>query len=268
MQVNGRTFVVTGGGSGMGQELVLQLLEKGGTVAAVDIRQEGLDETVKKAGGNAERLWTYIADISNKEAVKGLFAEVLGKQGHVDGLFNNAGIIQPFKKIAQLEDATIERVMNINFFGTLNMTRTFLPHLLERPEAHIVNTSSMGGFLPVPGQAIYGASKAAVKLMTEALFAELLDTNVHVSVVFPGAVATHITENSGVEVPKGTENMEATAKTLSAKDAAHKIIAGMEDGDYHILVGTDAYMMDKLSRLMPENAVKIIQRQMKALLSD
>lgn len=267
MKVLGKTFVVTGGGSGMGQELVLQLLQKGGVVAAADIRQAGLDETQKRAGDVKKRLTLHIADISDKAAVARLYEEVLTAHGHVDGLFNNAGIIQPFKKIIQLDDATIDRVMNINFYGPLYMTRKFLPHLLERPEAHIVNVSSMGGFLPVPGQAIYGASKAAVKLMTEALYAELLDTNVRVSVVFPGGVATHITENSGV-APPTTDASASDYKTTTAEDAARMIIEGMEDDDYHILVGQDAYMMDKLTRLMPEKAVKVIQKQMKALLHD
>jgi NAD(P)-dependent dehydrogenase (short-subunit alcohol dehydrogenase family) len=266
MKVAGKTFVVTGGGSGMGQELVLLLLDRGGSVAAVDIRQAGLDETVARADAG-ERLSTHITDIADKAAVRELVAEVLERHGHVDGLFNNAGVIQPFKKIHQLDDTTIERVMNINFFGTLNMTRAFLPHLLERPQAHIVNTSSMGGFLPVPGQAIYGASKAAVKLMTEALYAELLDTNVRVSAVFPGAVATNITENSGVESPVDPEEAPSI-KSLPAPDAARKIVDGMEHDDYHVLVGSDAYLMDKLSRLMPEKAVKVIQKQMKALLPD
>ncbi|WP_252629481.1 SDR family oxidoreductase, partial [Enterobacter sp. JH539] len=89
---------------------------------------------------------------------------------------NNAGIIQPFVKIDQLGYEVVERVFNVNFYGTLYMTKTFLPHLLTRPEAHIVNVSSMGGFLPVPGQTIYGASKAAVKLFTEGLHSELADT--------------------------------------------------------------------------------------------
>ena len=267
MKVAGKKFVVTGGGSGMGQELVLQLLKRGGSVAAVDIRQAGLDETVARAGEAAERVSTHIADISDKAAVTKLLGEVLKRHGHIDGLFNNAGVIQPFKKIHQLDDETIERVMNINFYGTLNMTRTFLPHLLKRPEAHLVNTSSMGGFLPVPGQAIYGASKAAVKLMSEALYAELLDTNVRVSTVFPGAVATNITQNSGVDIPASNTG-DKGIKALPASEAAEKILDGMEDDDYHILVGSDAYMMDKLSRLMPEKAVKIIQKQMKALLPD
>ena len=139
----------------------------------------------------------------------------------MDGLVHCAGIIQPFVRLKDLDDAAIERVFNVNWWGTLDLTRAFLPVLLERPEGHIVNTSSMGGFLPVPGQTIYGASKAAVKLLTEGLHAECQGTNVHVTVVFPGAVATNITTNSGVDIPISPEDAAAQAHrtTPSAKAA-------------------------------------------------
>jgi short-subunit dehydrogenase len=119
----------------------------------------------------------------------------------------------------------------------------------------------------VPGQAAYGASKAAVKLLTEALFAELQGTNVSVTVVFPGAVGTNITQNSGVEIP----NMEAlmkgkTPKTTSPADAARQIIEGMEKGAFRVLVGGDAKFMDRFSRLSPKRATLLIANQMKALL--
>jgi len=157
--------------------------------------------------------------------------------------------------------------MHVNFWGLVNVTKAFLPHLLKRPEAHIVNTSSMGGFLPVPGQTAYGASKAAVKLFSEGLRSELLDTNVKVSVVFPGAIATNITVNSGVATPQeATARDSAKFKTLSAAKAAEIIIDGMEKNKYHILVGQDAKMMDFLSRVMPDRAARLIYSQMQSLL--
>jgi short-subunit dehydrogenase len=123
----------------------------------------------------------------------------------------------------------------------------------------------MGGFLPVPGQSLYGASKAAVKLQTEALYAELMETNVNVSVIFPGAIATDIANNSGVAVA-GAEESNGRQMT-SAEDAARTIIEGIERDQYRILIGSDAKMMDKLYRLMPKRAVSIIYNQMKDLLS-
>lgn len=135
--------------------------------------------------------------------------KVVAEHGHVDGIINNAGIIQPFVDLNDLGMDRIERVLNINFYGTLYMVKAFLPFLLERPEAHIVNVSSMGGFLPVPGQSIYGASKAAVKLMTEALHSELKGTNVSVSVVIPGGIATDIKKNSDIQYKTETNDKKA-----------------------------------------------------------
>jgi len=157
--------------------LVLNLLSRGASVAAVDINETALQKTVELAGSKSDNLSTHIVNITNKDAVAALPEQIIAKHGAIDGIINNAGIIQPFERIKDLDYAVIERVLNVNFFGTLYMTKEFLPHLLKRPEAHITNISSMGGFLPVPGQTVYGASKAAVKLFTEGLRSELLNTS-------------------------------------------------------------------------------------------
>jgi short-subunit dehydrogenase len=146
------------------------------------------------------------------------------------------------------------------------MVKAFLPRLIERPEAYIANVSSMGGFLPVPGQAMYGASKAAVKLMTEALYAELLETPVGVSVIMPGAIATNITTNSGVTLDLPDEDSPRAGKAMSADKAAKVIVDGIEEGELHILVGSDAKLMHLASRLAPGPAIRLIQRKMKDLL--
>jgi NAD(P)-dependent dehydrogenase (short-subunit alcohol dehydrogenase family) len=104
---------------------------------------------------------------SARSAAEALPEQVLARFGVVDGLINNAGIIQPFSRLNDLDYAAIDRVLNVNLYGTIFVTKAFLPHLLNRPEAHIANLSSMGGFVPVPGQTIYCAAKAAVKLMSE-----------------------------------------------------------------------------------------------------
>jgi len=177
MKVQNKVVLVTGGGNGMGRELVLNLLSRGASVAAVDINETALQKTVELAGSKSDNLSTHIVNITNKDAVAALPEQIIAKHGAIDGIINNAGIIQPFERIKDLDYAVIERVLNVNFFGTLYMTKEFLPHLLKRPEAHITNISSMGGFLPVPGQTVYGASKAAVKLFTEGLRSELLNTS-------------------------------------------------------------------------------------------
>ena len=266
MKIANKTFVVTGGGNGIGRELVLQLLGMGARVAAVDIDEKALEETRNLAGNLEDRLSLHALNIADRNAVEALPASVLAAHGSVDGLINNAGIIQHFVRFNDLLLSEVDRVMNVNFYGTLYLTKVFLPHFLERPEAHIVNVSSMGGFLPVPGQTIYGASKAAMKLFTEGLHSELLDTNVGVTIVFPGAIGTNIAANSGIKVMTGQEDVKAKYKTTSPVAAAAEIITGIEKKKYRVLIGSDAKMMDLLSRLMPERAAKIIYTQMKALL--
>jgi len=268
MQVQNKTIVVTGGGNGIGRELVLVLLAKDARVAAVDIDEAGLDQVRELAGEHTGRLSTHRLDITDREAVAALPEEVIQIHGAVDGLINGAGIIQPFVRVGELDYGAIERVMNVNFYGTLYMTKAFLPHLLERPEAHIVNISSMGGFLPVPGQTIYGASKAAVKLFTEGLRSELLNTTVRVTGVYPGAIGTNIAANSGVGLNAylAQANGRSPIKPMDPRKAAEIIVKGMEEDRDRVLVGSDARLMDLIYRLSPRRAAEFIFSQMKSLL--
>ena len=267
MNVQHKVIAVTGAGGGIGGEIALQLLARGAYVAAVDLRGESLAALKERAGEHASSLSVHAINITDKTAVAALPFAIVEAQGkEIDGLINCAGIIQPFVKINELEYDAIERVMNVNFYGTLYMTKAFLPGLLTRPEAHVVNVSSMGGFLPVPGQGIYGASKAAVKLMTEALFAELLNTNVRVSIAFPGATKTDITKNSQVAMPGDATAEESKYKMLPASEAAKIIIDGMQANKPQIFTGSDSKMMNKLYRLAPVYATKLIAKQMKSLL--
>lgn len=267
MKVQNKTIVVTGGGSGMGRELVLALLSKGSKVIAIDINQSGLEETAKLAAEKCKMLFTYNIDITNKQDVEQMSASIISEHDFVDGLINNAGIIQPFVKVNDLNYDMIDRVMNVNFYGTVYMIKSFLPHLLARPEAHVVNIASMGGFLPVPGQTIYGASKAAVKLLTEGLHSELTGTNVKVTVVFPGGINTNIMKNSGLEMPKSDQGNSKGYKTLSAVKAAEIMVVGIERDAYRILVGKDAKIMDLIYRLNPARAASLIVKKMSALIS-
>lgn len=267
MKVEGKVVAVTGGGNGIGRQVVLELLRRGASVAAVDIRSESLDETMT-LGAAGERLTSHVVDITDRAAVETLVEDVVASHGAVDGVINVAGVIQPFVRLGELEYDAIERVININLYGTIHVVKAFLPHLLERPVAHIANVSSMGGFLPVPGQTIYGATKAAVKLLTEGLYAELLDTNVGVSVVFPGAVATEITANSGVAIPGAAAEMDQSKmRTTSAEDAARIIVDGIESDDFHIYVGRDARTMNLMNRVAPRRSTHLIYSKMKDLLS-
>ena len=267
MKVYNKVVVVTGGGSGIGRELVINLVKKGAKVAAVDINGDALQETVKLAGTNKDKISTHVINIADKEAVDALPQSVIDAQGAVDAIINNAGIIQPFVRFSELDETAIERVINVNLYGVIYMTKAFLPHLMARPEAHIVNVSSMGGFFPFPGQTLYGASKAAVKILTEGLYSELLESNINVTVVFPGAISTDITKNSGVETNTNVGEAEnSNLPMTSPEDTAETIIKGMETNKFQVYIGNDAKMMNLFYKLFPRRATRFIQARMKGML--
>lgn len=266
MKVQDKVFAVTGGGDGIGREVVLGLLRRGARVAALDLREDALATTEALANAG-ERLSTHVVDVSDRQAVAELPAAVLAAHGQIDGLLNVAGIIQRFEPVTELSYQEMEKVLDVNLWGVLQTCKEFLPHLAKRPEACIVNVSSMGGFLPVPGQTVYGASKAAVKLFTEGLYAEQRDTPLAVTIVYPGAIGTAITTNSGVSSPGGeVDAEEAARRTTPAPDAAEQIIReAVEQGRYRVLVGKDASMLDRLSRLNPRRATDLIAKKMASL---
>lgn len=266
MIIKDKVFVITGAGNGIGREVVLRLLKEGAKVFGLDISKTGLEETKKLANDNKNNFETKVISVTDKEEIEKLPSEVMDRFHSIDGLLNIAGIIQPFVKVEKLEYNDIERVMNINFNGVLYMTKTFLPYLLNAKDtAYIGNVSSMGGFLPVPGQAVYGASKAAVKLFTEALYAELKDTNVKVSIIFPGAVQTNITANSNIEI-KNMGESASKYKMLSATKAGEIIVKSIQKNKFRVFVGTDSKFMNFLTRLAPKKAIHFIAKQMKSLL--
>ena len=258
MKLSNKVVLVTGAGSGMGRELVLELVRRGSKVIAVDMHAATLEETAKIAGSSVT---AFVLDVTDWAAVAALPAQV----GEIDCLINNAGIIQPFVPIKDLTMEQAQKVMNVNFYGPLALIKAFLPTLLARPEAHILNVSSMGAYAPVPGQSVYGASKAAVKLLTEGLRSELMGTKVGVTVVFPGAVATNITTNSGLTMPDVDADAPAFKQTPAAV-AAKLMLDAIEKGKARITVGRDATTMDRLSRLNPVFAANLIYKQMKSLL--
>ncbi len=272
MKAQGKVIVVTGAGAGMGREVTLELLRRGAKgIAAVDVNKAALAETVKLAGADGKKISTHVVDITDLAKVQALATAVKKHHKKVDGLINVAGIIHKFLRVNDLDLESFHRIFNVNFFGTVHMVKTFLPELLKRPEAHITNISSMGSYVPVPGQTVYGASKAAIKLFTEGLRSELVGTKVTANLVFPGAVSTNIAGNSGAfteaQMKKMASSPEASKhKTLTPAQAGKIIVDGFESNKYHVFAGSDAATMFKLSRLVPEKAAQIIQKNMASLL--
>ncbi|RXZ71867.1 SDR family NAD(P)-dependent oxidoreductase [Agromyces albus] len=263
MKIADKVFVVTGGGNGMGREIVLGLAARGARVAALDLNGAGLAETLRLAGQVDGRVTAHEVNVTDRDAVRGLPALVEKTHGSVDGIVNIAGVIHRFVHFSELTEDEEQRVMNVNFWGTVNMCRTFLPILRERPEAIIVNMSSLAALLPFAGQSFYGASKGAVKQFSEGLYAELLDTSVAVSTIFPGNISTNLTGNSGVKmIDAGGRKVRVTTPA----DAGRQIVDGIAKRKFRILVGGDARVLDKLARISPRRATRFIADQMKSVL--
>lgn len=258
MELRDKKVIITGGAAGMGKEMVKQLLIKGAYVAALDINQEGLNNL--KSELNNDRLSVHRVDVTDDQALENFKKEYFAIHQDVDCLINCAGIIQPFVNVEQLDMNTINRVMNINFFGPFKLTKLFITELKNRPIANITNISSMGGFFPFPGQTVYGASKAALKLFTEGLYAEALGTSLKIMIVFPGAIATDIAKNSNVQM--NVSAGESKMKMTTAPDAASQIIKGIEKDTFKLYVGKDAKFMNMFYKFNDKKAIAYIKKMM------
>ncbi|MFA6735655.1 MAG: SDR family NAD(P)-dependent oxidoreductase [Saccharofermentanales bacterium] len=261
-----KVFIVTGAGSGLGRELAVKLTGRGAKVAACDINEKTLEET-RSMVSDPELIKPYFLDVTDSARVNAFPGIVKAHYKSLSGVINNAGIIQPFVKFSELPESEVRRVFDINFFGLVDMTRSALREMDRNQDGFIVNISSMGGFLPVPGQGVYGASKAAVKLFTEALYAEMKGSNIHVSVVFPGAMATNIAANSlGGEAMQASSGKTAVPiKSTTPDVAANIIINSIERGKFKIFVGKDSNMMQKVYRLMPVTSIDIMAKKIRKM---
>lgn len=262
MQIAGKKFIVTGAGNGMGREVTLELIRRGASVVGIDVNEQFLRETEAFAGNDVDRFRTFRLDISDRNAV----IEFANHHTDLDGLVNVAGIIQPFVRVEQLKSEQIDRVMYVNFFGPLNLIHAFLPALKSRPQAHILNVSSMGSYAPVPGQTIYGASKAALNLLTEGLRSELSETNVKLTLVWPGAIGTNIASNSGISMSSESSADAPKMKMVSAADAGRAMVDAMARDKKRIYIGQDAKMLGRIAQFSTDTAAKLIYKNLKHLL--
>src|SRR5690625_3891178 len=260
MKITGNVFVVTGAGNGIGRDVALELLSRGARVAGVDVSAAALADTAALAGAG-DRCTVHDVDLTDRESVDALPDAVEARHGRVDGLIHVAGVIQRFVPVRELSTGDIDTVFDVNLWGTVNVNKAFLEPLLARPAAALVNVSSMGGLIPFPGQTAYSASKGAVKLWTEGLHAELAQSNVTVTVVFPGAIATDIARNSGAGKTSAAAT-DSPIKMTSSIDAARQIVEAVAKGKVRVRIGNDAKLLDRLSRVMPTKAIELIAKKM------
>lgn len=258
-----KVAVVTGAASGIGRATSLRLAKEGCRLALVDVSAQELEYTadaIRRQGGRAS---VHLADVSKLESVQALAEAVLGEHGHAHLLLNNAGVtVVDLFRTGTLED--FHWIMGVNFWGVVHGCKVFLPHLLQEKEAHIVNVSSVYGFVGIPSQSSYCATKFAVRGFTEALGVELQGSGVKVSCVFPGGVRTGIargarfgTSWNGDDRSETVAKFEASARSTT-DGAAKTIVRGIQTDQRRILIGGDAKFVDVLARLLPSHGGSIV----------
>lgn len=263
-----KVAVITGAGSGIGRALAQALSSEGAQLALSDVNMKGLEETQNSLSGSGKVLLTQL-DVSDRNAFEQYSQDVIKEFGHADMLFNNAGVaLSQTVENCSYED--FEWIMNINFWGVVYGSKSFLPHMLTRPEAAIINISSIFGIIALPTQSQYNAAKFAVRGFTESLRQETKDSNLYVGCVHPGGIKTNIVANGRMHTSMKGEQTHAQqidefnklARTTPAK-AADIILNGVRKNKRRILIGQDAKFMDRLQRLFPEKYTNIFATLLK-----
>jgi NADP-dependent 3-hydroxy acid dehydrogenase YdfG len=250
----GKVAAVTGAGSGIGQALAIELARSGASVAISDVNTEGLAQTEEQLKAIGAPVRSDRLDVTEREAFH-LYADQINEHfGKVNQIYNNAGIAYTGDvDISQFKD--IERVMDVDFWGVVNGTKAFLPHLIGSGDGHIVNISSLFGLMAIPGQAAYCAAKFAVRGFTEALRQEMMQNRepVKVTSVHPGGIKTAIARNAltaeGVDPAAQSTFFDKRLASTTPQRAAEIILDGVAKNKARVLVGQDAVVLDLIVRI-------------------
>ncbi|MBU3671817.1 MAG: SDR family NAD(P)-dependent oxidoreductase [Sinobacteraceae bacterium] len=264
LEFTNKVAVITGAGSGIGQALAMQLAAAGAHLALADIRTESLAATLALLPKTGLRISQHRVDVASASDVAAFPAAVLAAHGGVDLLFNNAGVALG-GHFMDVSAEDFDWLFNINFHGVVRVTRAFLPHLLQRPGAHLTNIASLFSIVAPAGQSAYSASKFAVRGFSDALRHELAGRELGVSVVCPGGIATAIARNARMaaslpaEVVERQQARAAQLLRMPPERAAAEILAGVRRRKPRILVGHDARIGVFLERLMPTRYWSLIR---------
>ena len=271
-----KVAVITGAGSGMGRYLALLLAKEGAHLTICDVNQETLDQTNEMLRKYNVSVSSILLDVADKDAVEALPQKVIETHGQVDMVFNNAGV-STGSHFKDMQEKNWDWVMNINLHGVINSTRAFIPYLIDRPEAAIINTSSIFGMVAVPGQTVYHATKFAVRGFTESLALEMAETNKNLQIhsVHPGHVGTNIVSNSRMDEEEYKKTLEkegsdrtgffASKRPQSIKEmadvfkeggmhpskAAQIILKGVKKNKRRIFIGLDSKLLELSQRIFP-----------------
>jgi NAD(P)-dependent dehydrogenase (short-subunit alcohol dehydrogenase family) len=252
-EFEGKVVVITGAAAGIGRSLAAELAKRGAKLAICDVNEAGLQETSALCEQVGARVEAATVDVADRDAVHAWADATAEHFGAVHYVFNNAGVAFT-GSIERCTFADIERVMDVDFWGVVNGSKTFLPYLLDTGDGHIVNISSVLGLFAAPTQSAYTSAKFAVRGFTESLREEMLLAGhpIKVTCVHPGGIKTDIAKNGASVDPESRKDfarfLERTARVGPDK-AARIILNGVAKGRARVLVGADAYAIDFIVRL-------------------
>jgi len=271
---DGSAAAITGAASGIGRALALELAARGCDVALADLDEAGLESAAKDIiATHGRRATIRRVDVADPKQIEDFAASSIAEFPSLNILINNAGVAL-LGEFDEFDHSQMAWLMDINFWGVVRGTRAFMAHLKSRPQAHIVNISSIFGIIAPPGQSAYSASKFAVRGFSESLRHELAMSNstLRLSVVHPGGVKTNIARKarSGAHLRESVSSnelgnrFEQLARTSPAA-AAQRIIRGIERNEPRILIGADARYLDIIQRLRPASYWALLARAFKRM---
>jgi len=270
----GRTAVLTGAASGIGEQLAYQLAARGSDLVLVDMDAARLKEVAARIDRvtPGRSVQTLVADLSDRSAVEGVATQVLAEHPAIGLLINNAGMALG-GRFDQVTVDEFEKVMNVNFRAPFLLTHALLPALKAAPGAHLVNVSSLFGLIAPAGQSAYSASKFALRGLSQVLHSELADDGIGVTTVHPGGIRTRIAENavigSGVPAEEVEPNQRVFDKLLTypPEKAARQILDAVAKRKARLLIASSAKLPDLLARLLPVAHERIVKAATSASVS-
>lgn len=257
-QIAGRVAVVTGAGSGIGRAVSLALADRGADVALVDLDENRLSEVKAAIEEKGCKASAHSVDVSSRQQMAELPGRVLAEHGAVHILINNAGVAVnlPFE---QQEVDDLEWITGINYWGVMYGCKYFLPHLLDASEAHIVNLSSSAGLTGMKGQCSYASTKFAVRGLSESLYVELAGSNVGITCVHPGAVATNILDSARMEPDHKAKMLRTFHLAMPPEKAAKLILRAIEKNRFKLVFCPDARVLNWMKRIAPVGTLKLMR---------
>jgi len=251
---------ITGASSGIGQALAIVFAELGMHLI-LSARRDSELQRVKALLANQEKHICIPLDITNAAQIEQALQQVLTEKGRIDWLINNAGLSQR----ALIQDTSMDterKIMEVDYFAQVAMTKAVLPTLLKQKSGRVVFISSVAGLIGTQYRATYSAAKAAIHMWANSLRAEVAAQGIHVAVVFPGFVKTNVSINAlnGAGQAQGFDN-EVTANGLEADEFAQDTVKALMQGDEYIVIGGRKEKLGVLvSRLSPSALYRMIRK--------